>query len=185
LGPSIDDAASTRVEGIASCRFYLKESATQRFLELVMPIIFVYFANTANVLLNHQDNSDFVDFLAVSVGLSLTVVFVLPVLSQTSSSHHNSRWRWNNLFVIWVFLAMLATSVAYYYSRRLKLLSIVFQWVSLLVPIHNSLSLLAVRTSSLLIFDPRRGAPVQVPGPRTCNAEGLVARRTPAHDVFG
>ena len=61
--------------------FYLYQDATQPFLETFMPILFSMFANALNILFAKS----FDEFLSNELAIGLTIVFLIPMLSQSEA----------------------------------------------------------------------------------------------------
>ena len=115
--------------------YYLFEEAMQPFLETVMPIVFAYFANSLNVFQVRRNQADFTDYLANSIAIGLTIVFIVPEISKSDS--FDEKFQLNHVYVFWIFLGMIATAPAYYYSGEMKTAAVAFMWSSLLIPFYN------------------------------------------------
>jgi len=123
--------------------FYLYRDATQPFLETVMPVVFIIFTNNLNLIYT----TDFNDFLANTLAIGLTIVFMIPQLSQNES--FDEKMQLNQLYVLWIFLSLIVSSVAYTIcgyqeldghpktKNHLKVAAVIFMWTCLLIPFRN------------------------------------------------
>ena len=131
--------------------YYLYEEAIQPVIETVMPIIFAYVANTYNIINSFKDEErEFKDYLANNVGIGLTIVFIVPTISKSDA--FDAEWKWNYVYVVWIFASLVLSLPAYLVRWQEPLfrlgnganvtlahLVIVFQWASLIIPLYNGL----------------------------------------------
>jgi hypothetical protein len=129
--------------------YYLFEEAIQPIIETVMPIIFAFVANTYNILNSFKEEErEFKDYLANNVGIGLTIVFIVPTLSKSDA--FDAEWKWNYVYVVWIFAALVLSLPAYLVKWQEPLfdigsygnvtaahLVILFQWLSLSIPLYN------------------------------------------------
>ena len=131
--------------------YYLYEEAIQPVIETVMPIIFAYVANTYNIINSFKDEErEFKDYLANNVGIGLTIVFIIPSIAKSDA--FDAEWKWNYVYVVWIFASLVLSLPAYLVRWQEPLfrlgnganvtlahLVIVFQWASLIIPLYNGL----------------------------------------------
>ena len=131
--------------------YYLYEEAIQPIIETVMPIIFAYVANTYNIINSFKDEErEFKDYLANNVGIGLTIVFIIPSIAKSDA--FDAEWKWNYVYVVWIFASLVLSLPAYLVRWQEPLfrlgnganvtlahLVIVFQWASLIIPLYNGL----------------------------------------------
>ena len=131
--------------------YYLYEEAIQPVIETVMPIIFAYVANTYNIINSFKDEErEFKDYLANNVGIGLTIVFIIPSIAKSDA--FDAEWKWNYVYVVWIFASLVLSLPAYLVRWQepmfrlgnganvtLAHLVIVFQWASLIIPLYNGL----------------------------------------------
>ena len=116
-----------------------------------MPIIFAYVANTYNIINSLKDEErEFKDYLANNVGIGLTIVFIIPSIAKSDA--FDAEWKWNYVYVVWIFASLVLSLPAYLVRWQEPLfrlgnganvtlahLVIVFQWASLIIPLYNGL----------------------------------------------
>ena len=131
--------------------YYLYEEAIQPIIETVMPIIFAYVANTYNIINSFKDEErEFKDYLANNVGIGLTIVFIIPSIAKSDA--FDAEWKWNYVYVVWIFASLVLSLPAYLVRWQEPLfrlgnganvtlahLVIVFQWLSLVIPLYNGI----------------------------------------------
>ena len=123
--------------------FYLYRDATQPFLETLMPILFAIFTNTLNIVWA----DDFNEFLGNELAIGLTLVFLIPQLSENES--FNDTFQVNHIYVFWVFLSLMVSSTVFpvcvYLIPRshrrwrayYRAFAIATNWLSLYLPFTN------------------------------------------------
>ncbi|KAH8064977.1 hypothetical protein JL722_1868 [Aureococcus anophagefferens] len=93
--------------------FYLYRDATQPFLETIMPLLFAIFTNTLNIIWA----SDFNEFLGNELAIGLTLVFLIPSLSENES--FNDTFQINHVYVMWIFFSLMVSSTVFPVCRSL------------------------------------------------------------------
>ncbi|KAH8091173.1 hypothetical protein JL720_6058 [Aureococcus anophagefferens] len=109
--------------------FYLYRDATQPFLETIMPLLFAIFTNTLNIIWA----SDFNEFLGNELAIGLTLVFLIPSLSENES--FNDTFQINHVYVMWIFFSLMVSSTVF--PKYYKIFAIVVSWLSLVLPFSN------------------------------------------------
>ena len=136
--------------------FYLYRDATQPFLETIMPLLFAIFTNTLNIIWA----SDFNEFLGNELAIGLTLVFLIPSLSENES--FNDTFQMNHVYVMWIFFSLMVSSTVFpvcrslipssrtNYKKYYKVFAIVVSWLSLVLPFSNLTIYLKLKRRLLL-----------------------------------
>merc|ERR1712167_497506 len=97
-----------------------------------------------------DEEREFKDYLANNVGIGLTIVFIVPTISKSDA--FDAEWKWNYVYVVWIFASLVLSLPAYLVQWQepmfrlgsnanvtLAHLVIVFQWASLIIPLYNGI----------------------------------------------
>lgn len=87
--------------------FYFIESGFSKFIEIVFPMLLIYFMNIINVSMNHITAPE--DYLANSATFALTVVFLLN--NVITKSRREEIFNVNTMYVLLIFISLMLCSI--------------------------------------------------------------------------
>jgi len=125
--------------------FYCITSGFKKFVSIILPMFLVTFITTINVAnddnvinedTNEKDGEETSNHLQVMSALTLTAVFILPEILDSSSHQDSSLLDQDNIYVIMNFAALVLASVPKKIVGTLAFQTVgcALMWVSLLIP---------------------------------------------------
>eukprot|EP00937_MAST-01D_sp_MAST-1D-sp2_P001507 g1507.t1 len=125
----------------------------QGFLETIMPIIFAVFCNALNTKFFYDDNENQIDYLANTLAIGLTVVFIIPQLSSNDESFEQKA-NVNHAYVTLLFLGLISSLAGgeWYLDSSTETEKEVWQFFALYVSNVLTMGSLLIPLSSCIRF---------------------------------